>query len=80
MRAYQVSVQPNGEIIRFAIATTQADARIKRDELISGMEGIKKKDVIIEGLDIPTGKSDLIEFINGVINDAYDCGQSNPDV
>lgn len=79
MRAYQVSVQPNGEIIRFAIAASQADARVKRDELISDMEGIKKKDVTIEEIEIPSGKSDLIEFINGTISDAYDCGQSNPD-
>lgn len=79
MRAYQVSAQPNGEIIKFLIASTQADARVKRDELISDIPNLKKKDVVIEEIEVPTGKSDLIEFINNAINEAYCCGQVDPE-
>lgn len=46
-------------------ASTNADARAIRDELV-GQLGCKKKDVEIEQTDIPTAKAELLEFVNGL--------------
>lgn len=73
MRAYQVTAQPGGKVIKFAIASTQADAKAKRDDLVEEL-GIKKKDVTIEEIEISTSKNDLIEYINCQIEDAYSYG------
>lgn len=46
-------------------ASTNADARATRDELVEQL-GVKKKDVDIEQVDVPTAKAELLEFINGL--------------
>lgn len=46
-------------------ASTNADARATRDELVLQL-GCKKKDVEIEQTDIPTAKAELLEFVNGL--------------
>lgn len=46
-------------------ASTNADARATRDELVEQL-GCKKKDVEIEQTDIPTAKAELLEFVNGL--------------
>ena len=46
-------------------ASTNADARATRDELIDQLQ-VKKKDVTIEQTDIPTAKAELLEFINSL--------------
>lgn len=44
-------------------ASTNADARATRDQLVEQL-GCKKKDVEIEQTDVPTAKAELLEFIN----------------
>lgn len=73
MRAYLVSAQPQGSTVKFLIASTQADAKEKRDELVDDL-GIKKKDVNIEEIEIPNSKQELLDFINEQITEAYECG------
>lgn len=46
-------------------ASTNADARATRDQLVEQL-GVKKKDVDIEQVDVPTAKAELLEFINGL--------------
>ena len=46
-------------------AGTQADARAKREELIA-LTNSKKKDVSIDEAEIPAGKSEQLDFINGL--------------
>lgn len=77
MRAYLVSAQPQGSIVKFLIASTQADAKEKRDELIDELD-VKKKDCNIEEIEIPNSKQELLEFINEQISDAYKCGANAP--
>lgn len=43
--------------------STKADAKIKRDELIT-LVNCKKKDVVIEEVDVLTSKPELMGFIN----------------
>ena len=73
MRAYLVSAQPQGSTVKFLIASTQADAKEKRDELVDDLD-IKKKDVNIEEIEIPNSKQELLDFINEQITEAYECG------
>ena len=73
MRAYQVTAQPGGKVVEFAIASTQADAKAKRNGMVEKLS-IKKKDVTIEEIEIPTKKDELVEYINCQIEDAYSYG------
>ncbi len=70
MRCYKVSAEVPGEgddpVTKVQYAGTQADARLVRDEFVDEY-GIKKKDVSIEDAEIPTAKSELLEFINGLL-------------
>lgn len=75
MRAYRVSAQRDGVILKFMIAATQSDAKNKRKELMDSLS-IKKNDVVIEEIEIPTSKHDLLDYINEQIGDAYYCGAS----
>lgn len=64
MRAYRVTATDTGTtLVATRYAATQADARAKRDELMAAFS-LKKQGVVIEELDIPTAKADLLEFIN----------------
>lgn len=58
MRAYLVEA-PGAK----RYGATQADARIKRDEL-AYLLSVKKSDVSIEEVEIELGKAELLEFIN----------------
>lgn len=60
MRCYQVT-GPGAK----RYAATNADARATRDELVEQL-GCKKKDVEIEQVEVPTAKTELLEFINGL--------------
>lgn len=72
MRCYKVSVAVPSEgdepktLVQYA--GTQADARLVRDEFVDNYP-IKKKDVTIEDAEIPTAKSELLEFVNGLLKD-----------
>lgn len=60
MRCYLIQA---AKVKRYA--STQADARDKRDDLV-GCLGCKKKDVEIGEIEISTTKSELLDFINGL--------------
>lgn len=62
MRAYKVSAG-----IHIRLAASQADARAKRDELVDKFN-FKKKDVLIEELELPTGKAELLPAINELLS------------
>lgn len=62
-RAYKVS---GGGYIRFA--ANQTEARSKKAELAEEL-GIKKNEVEFDEIEVPTGKADLIPFINSVIEE-----------
>jgi hypothetical protein len=77
MRCYKVSAEvtttggeDGGSVEKTVVqyAGTQADARLVRDEFVDKYD-IKKKDVTIEDAEIPTAKSELLEFVNGILKD-----------
>jgi hypothetical protein len=71
MRAYKVSTEHNnddgGKTPVFRYAGTNAEARQTRDAMVNDY-GVKKKEVTIEDVDIPTSKAELLDFINGLLN------------
>lgn len=75
MRCYKVSavveVESDNEKVEKTVieyAATKADARLVRDEFVDKYD-TKKKDVTIENAEIPTAKSKLLEFINGILKE-----------
>lgn len=58
MRCYLVQALTNKRY-----AATNADAKVKRDEIMAKL-GCKKKDVEIEQVEVPTSKTELLDFIN----------------
>jgi hypothetical protein len=50
------------------IAGSMTEARAARDEIVAAV-GVKKKDVTITEVDIPTKKAELIPYLNGLIID-----------
>jgi hypothetical protein len=46
-------------------ASTNADAKTTRDELVEQL-GAKKKDIEIKQVDVPVAKAELLEFINAL--------------
>lgn len=69
MRAYEVKAMDDDELLGRRFGATQADARAKRDELMEKFS-IKKSACTIEEVEIPTAKADLLEFINGHMEEA----------
>lgn len=70
MRAYEVKCEiDDGEgdtQTAKQFAGTQAQVREIRQTFVNDY-GVKKKDVEVEEVDIPTGKQDLLDFINGLL-------------
>lgn len=62
-RAYKIT---GGGYIRFA--ANQTDARSGKADLAEEL-GIKKWEVEFEEVEVPTGKADLIPFINSLIEE-----------
>lgn len=60
MRAYKVNDKQK-KVTRFA--GSQTDAKTHRDAIMEGLD-VKKKDVTIEEIEIPTGKTELLGFLN----------------
>lgn len=59
MRAYKIE---GAGAVRFA--GSMAQARAERDELVT-IKGVRKKDIkISEEIEIPTNKTELIQFLN----------------
>lgn len=64
MRAYRVTVQS-----QFRFAANQTDARRLRAELAAEL-GAAKRAGDIEEVEVPTAKSDLLQFINSLLDEA----------
>lgn len=63
MRAYKVEAKEGDTVLATRYGSTQADAREKRDELVTQLT-VKKSQVSIDEVEIPLGKADLLVFIN----------------
>ena len=59
MRLYEVELK--GKAKRYG--STNADAKVKRDELME-QYGTKKKDITIDQVEILAGKDNMMTFIN----------------
>jgi hypothetical protein len=74
MRAYKVSVateEQDGNGVSALITHTQfagsmAEVRTIRDTFVEEL-GVKKKDVDVEEVDIPTSKTELLPFLNNLM-------------
>lgn len=75
MRCYIITAKSGEDTIATRIAGTNALARETRDQLMEKF-GLRKKDIAIDGADVPTQKDALIEHING-LHEAAD--MYNPD-
>ena len=69
MRAYRVVGKTTNGTTVTRFAGTQADARQTRDAIVNDT-GLKKGEVDIEEVEIPTAKAELIEFINELVSPA----------
>jgi hypothetical protein len=69
MRCYLVTVQnTDGETIARRLASTNADARAVREDLMETF-GVKKKDVEIADHEVPVAKPDLLGYLNGLLTE-----------
>jgi hypothetical protein len=57
--------QLGGKLAR--LAASEAEARILRNQMLDNNGDLKKKDLIIEPIDVPTMKPELLAFINGLL-------------
>lgn len=68
MRCYEVKTEDSSEIEVVRYAGSQADARKKREEIIQFVEeaglSIKKSQISIEEIEVPTQKGPLIDYLN----------------
>lgn len=55
-------------------AGTNADAKQTRDAMVIEL-GVKKKDVEISNAEIPTGKAELLAFVNGLCQELDSKGE-----
>lgn len=72
-RFYCVSVQPNGKVLRFKLASTQTDARDVHNELMNDFS-CKKSDIMIEQVEVPITKHELLISLNEMIDESYEAG------
>lgn len=50
------------------IAGSQTEVRVKREEMVNASGGeLKKKDVLVNEIDLPTSKTALIPYINDLM-------------
>jgi hypothetical protein len=68
MRAYEVRAYDGEELLGRRFGASQANARTKRDELIAKFD-IKKSATSTEEVEIPTDKANLLDFINGFMEE-----------
>ena len=66
MKAYLIQADTeDGSCIR--VAGTGADSRAYRQTMVDSLEGVKKKDVKIATINIPTAKTDIIDMMNALL-------------
>lgn len=68
MRAYEVTAFcPTTGKAHIQFGGSQSDAKAKQKELVELLV-VKKKDVEIKETEIPTSKSELLEFLNELLS------------
>lgn len=70
MRGYQITGidrAADGEMTVTRFGGSMADARTWRNTIVNDYDGIKKSEVKIEEIEIPTSKAELLEFINNLL-------------
>ena len=67
MRCQSISTtrQLGGNLLR--VAGSEAEARIVRQQMLDNNPDIKKRDLLIEPMDIPTTKPELLAFVNKLL-------------
>lgn len=75
-KVYRVTVQPQGEVLRFKIARTQAESKEFRNELVADFS-CKKSDITIEELELPITKNELVSEINSMLTETYEAAVRN---
>jgi hypothetical protein len=67
MRCYQVTAtNTKGQIVATRLASTNADARAVREDLMESFD-LRKKDIEIENHEVPVAKPDLLSYINDLL-------------
>lgn len=69
MKAYKVQAVEGDVVVATRYAGSQAQVRELRDQLMEQFD-VKRKQVSSEEVEIPTGKAELLEFINTVAAEA----------
>jgi hypothetical protein len=64
MRAYRIDA-PGA----FRFAGSQGDASKRKAELVE-LRAVKRTQVSLEEIEVPTGKTELLDFLNGVAEEA----------
>lgn len=70
MRGYQITGidhAADGVMTVTRFGGSMADARTWRNTIVNDYDGIKKSEVKIEEIEIPTSKAELLEFINNLL-------------
>lgn len=66
MRAYEIKVSATSRILGYG--GSQAHAREVRDAVLTRSGGeLRKKDLVITEVDLPTKKDELLGFVNGLL-------------
>ena len=74
-KVYRVTVQPQGEVLRFKIARTQ-ESKEFRNELMADFS-CKKSDITIEEFELPITKNELVSEINSMLTETYEAAVRN---
>ena len=64
-QAISTAKQLGGNLLR--VAASEAEARIARQQMLDNNGDLKKRDLLIEPMDIPTTKPELIAFVNKLL-------------
>lgn len=67
MRCQSISTtkQLGGKLLR--VVGSEAEARIVRQQMLDNNGDLKKRDLLIEPMDIPTTKPELLAFVNKLL-------------
>lgn len=66
MRCYLVTAKDQGETVATRYASTAADSKTTRDELVEKFE-VAKKNVEIEQVEVPLDKAGLLDYLNELV-------------
>ncbi len=64
-QAISTTKQLGGKLMR--VVASEAEARIARQGMLDNNSDLRKRDLLIEPLDIPTTKPELLAFVNKLL-------------